>query len=90
VKVALNVDVLRKSTMLRMFRTTKAPGWERAVEEVEKIHARFPDCPVHGKLEDPIVGTGGPKTGFEHIAIICPWCSSDELREAWEKEAPLS
>lgn len=47
-------------------------------------------CPEHGELKDPIVGivSGARWPEDDRIAFICPWCSSPEVREAWEREDP--
>lgn len=47
-------------------------------------------CPEHGELKDPIVGivSGESWPEDDRIAFICPWCSSPEVREAWEREDP--
>ncbi len=87
-KLAIYPECVRKSTMIRKFR---ASGGQRAIEEIEKVHAQFPGCPVHGKLEDPIIGVSDPEAGpMSQIAICCPWCSDPAWLELWEKEANLS
>jgi len=82
-------DVVRKSTMLRKFRAAGGPGMQRAIDEIEKVHAQFPSCPYHGKLEDPIICVIG-KGKAAQIGIGCPWCSDERIREIWEKEANVS
>lgn len=82
-------DVVRKSTMLRKFRAAGGEGMQRAIDEIEKVHAMFPSCPEHGKLEDPIICIVGAGETSQ-IDIACPWCSGPEIRDIWEKEANLS
>jgi hypothetical protein len=71
-------EVLRKSTILRRAREK---GMHEAAAELERVAAMFPECPHHGKLEDPIVGRVGTQ-----IAICCPWCSDPKVLAAWEAE----
>jgi hypothetical protein len=72
-------EILRKSTVLRRCREMKMPP--EVAAEIERVHAEFPECPHHGRLEDPIIG----RTATQ-IAIICPWCSGPAILEAWETE----
>lgn len=57
--ITLYPDVLRKSTMIKLFRARAAPGFQRAIDEIEKVHRMFPSCIEHGKLEDPIIAVSG-------------------------------
>lgn len=82
-------DVIRKSTMIRKFRAAGGPDAQRAIDEIEKVHRKFPRCEVHGKLEDPIVAIAG-KGDAAQIAICCPHCSDPVIREAWEREAMVA
>jgi hypothetical protein len=87
--LTLYPSALRKSTMIREMRSAAQEGWERAVEELEKVHAMFPACPTHGALKDPaivIVGEGDAA----QIGIVCPQCSGGEILAGWEKEGNLS
>lgn len=72
--------VLRYS---RAIRALKDAGHTESVRVVTALYERCGNrCPVHGPLEDPILVT----SGTEDIAFGCPWCSSDVVREAWERE----
>ena len=71
--------VLRLSTVLRRARER---GESVVVDVVSKIYAANDTCEVHGRLEDPIVGTVAP----DQIAICCPWCSAPEILAQWEDE----
>lgn len=82
-------DVLRKSTMIRMFRAMGGPGMQRAIDEIEKVHREFPRCKEHGKLEDPIIAVVGEGEAAQ-IAICCPKCSSPEVQAAYEAEGNIS
>lgn len=87
--ITLWPDVLRKSTMIKLFAKNRAPGWKRAIDEIEKVHRKFPSCLEHGPLPDPIVAVVGEGDAAQ-IAIVCPQCSDPMLREAWEAEANVS
>lgn len=87
--ITLYPDVLRKSTMIKLFRARAAPGFQRAIDEIEKVHRMFPSCIEHGKLEDPIIAVSG-KGEMAQIAICCPECSGPEIRAAYEAEANVS
>jgi hypothetical protein len=53
-----------------------------AAEAVELLRSKVgSNCPVHGKLEDPIITLLG-----EEIAFGCPDCSGEELRQMWAEE----
>ena len=39
------------------------------------------ECPIHGKLEDPIISLLG-----DEIAFGCPECSGEALRRQWAEE----
>lgn len=88
-KLTLYPDVLRKSTMIRRFRSGVDDGAQRAIDEIEKVHRRFPRCATHGKLEDPIIMVAGEGQAAQ-IAIVCPLCSDPEIQRAYEAEANLS
>ncbi len=87
--ITLWPDVLRKSTMIRLFRTKAAPGFQQAIDEIEKVHRQFPRCATHGKLEDPIIMVAGEGEASQ-IAIVCPKCSGPEIQRAYEAEATRS
>jgi hypothetical protein len=89
VKLTLYPDVLRKSTMIREFRRSGDAGAQRAIDEIEMVHAKFPSCAVHGKLGDPIIMVAGEGDAAQ-IAIVCPWCSDPAIQAAYEAEANLS
>lgn len=52
-----------------------------AAEEVQRVANQFRDCPVHGRMADPIVGIVGTQ-----IAIVCPYCSGSDVLAMWEAE----
>jgi hypothetical protein len=87
--ITIYPDVLRKSTMIKLFRARGAPGAQRAIEEIEKVHRMFPACIEHGRLEDPIIAVSG-KGEMAQIAICCPSCSSPEIRAAYDAEGNVS
>lgn len=71
--------VLRLSTLLQRWRDRGRNPEDEA--EVLRVVDKHRVCPTHGRLEDPIVGLVG-----DQIAVACPWCSGDAVREAWEAE----
>jgi hypothetical protein len=71
--------VLRFSTAVRALRRA---GYEDTAAFLERHREREARCPEHGPLADPVIAT----VGTEHVAFICPRCSTPELRDAWERE----
>jgi len=70
--------VLRYSTIMRRCREQ---GLTEASAELERVYKQLDTCPTHGFMPDPIVGHVG-----DQIAICCPYCSGNTVREAWEAE----
>jgi hypothetical protein len=72
---------IRFSTAERLLR--EQGSGSAADELVRDKLAAGSECPVHGKLEDPIVVVS-PEMG--RVAFCCPRCSAPEILEAWERE----
>lgn len=87
--LTLYPDALRKSTMIREMKRGPVEGYERAVAEIEKVHAMFPRCAKHGPLDDPAIVIVGEGEAAQ-IGIVCPWCSGGEILARWEKEGQIS
>jgi hypothetical protein len=70
---------MRMSSILRRCREM---NFVKDVEsELRRVWAENESCPVHGKLEDPIVGITK-----DSIAIACPFCSGEDVLKAYEEE----
>ncbi len=79
---------VRYSTTLRALRRT---GFDEAkIAEFENDKAtQGSTCPVHGELDDPVLGILG--SGKEaRVAFACPWCSGEAILALWEREGLLS
>jgi hypothetical protein len=71
-------SVIRSSNAIARLRRVNS----EAAEAVELLRSKVgSNCPVHGKLEDPIITLLG-----EEIAFGCPDCSGEELRQMWAEE----
>ena len=75
--------VVRFSTAVRRLRENGTP--QEHLDDFERERAIAAHCPTHGALADPVIGIAG-----DRVAFICPWCSDDAIREAWEQEGKLS
>jgi hypothetical protein len=59
------------------------PEGEAMAAKLEEMSRECSVCSLHGRLVDPIVGIL-PADGS--IALMCPACSSPEVRERYERE----
>ena len=76
--------VVRLTTILADLRRT---GRVAEADAVAALHKQCGDrCPSHGELADPVVGLVRRADGETQLAFACPWCSTPQVREAWEQE----
>lgn len=76
---AVEPGCIRLSTAVRRLREAGKEVSALALERDAAAVGR--ECPVHGHLEDPIVGLLS-----DRVAFGCPDCSGEDVRAAWEAE----
>lgn len=70
--------MLRSSNAIARIRKDN-PAGARMLELLREQIGR--ECPVHGHLDDPIIGLVG-----DEVAFGCPDCSGEEIRRQWAEE----
>ncbi|MHB8563340.1 MAG: hypothetical protein ACYDDA_05210 [Acidiferrobacteraceae bacterium] len=76
-------SVLRMTAVIKHLREQ---GQQDAIAVVLDLHRKVGNrCPEHGEIADPIV-TISTLRGERELAFGCPWCSSPDVLEAWERE----
>lgn len=74
-------SIVRSSNAIALIRKHDA----NAARMLEQMRAQIgQECPVHGHLEDPIIGRLG-----DEVAFGCPECSGEDVRKAWREEGPV-
>lgn len=74
--------VLRSSNAIAIMRKENP----HAAKMLEHLREQIgTECPVHGHIEDPIIGVLGGE-----VAFACPDCSGADVREQWANEGPVA
>jgi hypothetical protein len=74
-------NLLRSSNAITLIRRESAEQADKLEHLREQIGR---ECPVHGHIEDPIIGRLG-----DEVAFVCPECSAEPVRAAWAAEKVL-